>query len=275
MGDCIRPDSRRAGRVLALTTVLALASGGLSSEALAQANPAPPKPAPAKPAPSPSTPSRPAPTGAASAAPGAPISVMPWAHPVVPQLAPPGLAPNQAPNAGPTPVAPSQLRPAARNLIDCSQAPKNALTQVPAALARWATIYCTRQGHILTTNERFYSAIPGTQGKLRGVVGAAAINKQTGDVGHGAYFTKIEYTPVVPKTAAAMTAGVDPKVAELVKDKPLFQLTLTTDKGQVYRGVVVDPDKDPFWVVPIVNDKIGQTGFYVATVDYVNKTRMQ
>jgi hypothetical protein len=266
MGDSIRPDSRRAGRALALTTVLALASAGPSGEAMAQAAPAPTKPAPAKPAPS--TPSKPAPTGAA---PGAPVSVMPWAHPVVPQLAPPGLAPNQ----GPTQVQASQLRPATRNLIDCNQAPRNAMTQVPSSLARWATIYCTRQGHILTTNERFYSAIPGTQGKLRGVVGAAAINKQTGDVGHGAYFTKIEYTPVVPKTAAAMTAGVDSKVAALVKDKPLFQLTLTTDKGQVYRGVVVDPETDPFWVIPIVNDKIGQTGFYVATVDYVNKTRMQ
>ena len=50
---------------------------------------------------------------------------------------------------------------------------------------------------------------------------------------------------------------------------------MTTDKAQVYSGVVVDPDKDPFWVIPVVDGKIGQTGFYVATVDYVNKTLMQ
>lgn len=264
MADCIRPEWGRPGRTLALLAALALAPAGLSGEALAQTKPVQSKPEAAKP-------SQPAPATPAPAKPGAPISVMPWAHPALPQMAPPAAAPNQ----GPTPVAASRLRPADRNLIDCKQAPRNAVTQVPAALSRWATIYCTRQGHILTTNERFYSAIPGTHGKLRGVIGAAAINNQTGDVGHGAYFTKVEYTPVAPKSAAALTAGVDAKVSEQVKDKPLFQITLTTDKGKVYRGVVVDPDKDPFWVIPIVNDRIGQTGFYVATVDYVNKTRMQ
>ena len=79
-----------------------------------------------------------------------------------------------------------------RNLIDCKQAPKNAVTQVPEPLSKWATIYCTLQGHILTTNERYYSAIPGTQGKLRGVLGAAALNNQDGNIGHGAYFTKVD-----------------------------------------------------------------------------------
>jgi hypothetical protein len=270
MADTLRPDWGRAGRALALLTALALASGCLPGEASAQSKPAQTKAEPTKP-----PPSKPAPATPAPASPGAPISVMPWAHPALPNFAPPTMAPAQGPTQGPTPVTAAQLRPADRNLIDCKQAPKNAVTQLPETLSRWATIYCTRQGHILTTNERFYSAIPGTQGKLRGVIGAAAINNQNGDVGHGAYFTKIEYTPLVAKTASALTAGVDAKVVERVKDKPLFQLTLTTDKGKVYRGVVVDPEHDPFWVIPIVNDRIGQTGFYVATVDYVNKTRMQ
>lgn len=246
MADCAQP-----GRALALVVLLAM-----STSALAQQKPAQPAQNPAP--------------QAAPPTPSGPVQGFPWAHPATPQLAPPVV---QAPQAGM--VSPAVLRPSPRSLIDCKQAPKNAVTQVSEPLSKWATLYCTVQGHILTTNERYYSAVPGTQGKLRGVIGAAALNNQTGNVGHGAYFTKIEYAPLDAKTTAALTSGIDAKVAERVRNKPLYRLDLTTDKGQVYHGVVVDPDHDPLWVIPIVNGKIGQTGFYAATVDYVNKTRMQ
>jgi len=242
MVDCVE-----TGRALAAVALITM-----TGAAMAQQRPAQPSP------------------GAAQANPAAPQQVLPWAHPALPQLAPPA-----APAQNPTTVPAAVLRPAAQNLIDCKQAPKNAVTQVPEPLSKWATIYCTVQGHILTTNERYYSAVPGTKGKLRGVLAAAALNNQTGNVGHGAYFTKVEYAPLDAKAAAALTAGLDPKVVERVKGKPLFRLDLTTDKSQAYHGVVVDPEHDPFWVIPIVNGKIGQTGFYAATVDYVNKTRMQ
>jgi len=253
MVDCVQ-----TGRALAAVALMTVASAAMAQQNPAQQNPAKPKSSQASP-------------GAAPANPGSAPQVFPWAHPASPQFAPPAAAPEQ--NA--TTVPASALRPAERNLIDCKQAPKNALIQVPEPLSKWATIYCTVQGHILTTNEKYYSAVPGTKGKLRGVLAAAALNNQTGNVGHGAYFTKIDYAPLDAKAAAALTAGLDPKVVERVKGKPLFRLDLTTDKSQVYHGVVVDPEHDPFWVIPIVNGKIGQTGFYAATVDYVNKTRMQ
>lgn len=251
MADCVH-----TGRALPPLAVLSLAVLALSNGAEAQQKAAQP------------------PAGAAQTSPAQPQG-FPWAHPVLPRSSPPGSPPAATPNQGSTTVSPAVLRPAASSLIDCKQAPKDAVTQTPEPLSKWATIYCTLQGHILTTNERYYSAVPGTKGRLRGVLGAAALNNQNGNIGHGAYFTKIEYAPLDPKAAASLTTGVDPKVAERVKGKPLFRLDLTTDKGQVYHGVVVDPEHDPFWVIPIVNGKIGQTGFYAATVDYVNKTRMQ
>jgi hypothetical protein len=253
MADCVQP-----GRALALLALLVVSSGAVAQPKPTQG---PTQAAPAQPI-----------------QPAQPVPSLPWAHPalpIAPPTAPPAAGPDKGASRGPTEVPPNVLRPAARNLIDCKQAPKNAVTQVPEPLSKWATIYCTLQGHILTTNERYYSAIPGTQGKLRGVLGAAALNNQDGNIGHGAYFTKVEYAPLDAKAASGLTAGVDPKVLERVKGKPLFRLDLTTDKGQVYHGVVVDPEHDPFWVIPIVNGKIGQAGFYAATVDFVNKTRMQ
>jgi hypothetical protein len=191
----------------------------------------------------------------------------PWAAPVLP----PSLAQPGARGA----VSPDKLRPAEHNLIDCKGAPATAVTRVPGSLTRWATIYCTRQGHILTTNEQFYSSVPGTRGALRGVLSAAQIDGRTGEVGHGAYFTKIEYAPLSKQAAQQLLTGADPEVVKLAKDKPLFRLDLTADSGQSYRGVVVDPAKDPFWVIPVVDGKLGKSGFYVASVDFVNRTRMQ
>src|SRR4051794_22604433 len=171
MAVCVQP-----GRALALLALVAI-----SSQAVAQQ-----KPAQGAQQAKPAQPAQSAP----------PVQGFPWAHPVLPQLAPPAAPPAAAPDQGPTQVSPAVLRPAAQNLIDCKQAPKTAVTEVPEPLSKWATIYCTLQGHILTTNERYYSAIPGTQGRLRGVLGAAALNNQNGNIGHGAYFTKIEYAPL-------------------------------------------------------------------------------
>jgi hypothetical protein len=225
--------------------------------------PRPAQPAPAKPA----APAAPA-AGAPSAA--TPLPGAPWAAPVLPPTATP-----------PKPAVPAaarelELKPDPKNLIDCKDAPKAAVVQVPEPLSRWATIYCTKQGHILTSNENFYSAIPRTRGKVRGVLSAAQIGGgRKGEIGHGAYFTKIDYAPVPPADAQKLMGGIDPAVLQLVRDKPLFRLALTVDTGQSYQGVVVDPTKDPFWVIPIVDGKLARTGFYVATVDFVRTRRMQ
>ena len=98
-----------------------------------------------------------------------------------------------------------------------------------------------------------------------------------GEVGHGAYFTKIDYAPAAkPAERRSSWPGIDPAVLQLVQATSRSSgSALTVDTGQTYRGVVVDPPKDPFWVIPIVDGKLGRTGFYVATVDFVNQRRMQ
>jgi hypothetical protein len=260
-------------RLIRLGVLTLLACAGLGMGASAQQKPAtapqdPPKSVPAKPAPA-QVPARPAqnpsPLKAQPALPGAP-----WASPVLPPAA---AAPPVAPK--PAERAELELKPDPKNLIDCKDAPRSAVLQVPAPLSRWATIYCTKQGHLLTSNEAFYSTIPGTGGKLRGVVSAAQIAGRTGEVGHSAFFTKIGYAPLSKSAAEQLTAGIDPALVKIVKDKPLAQLELTAHNGQVYRGVLVDPDKDPFWVLQVRDGKIVSTGFIVATVDYMNKRRAQ
>jgi hypothetical protein len=198
-----------------------------------------------------------------------PLPGAPWAAPVLP---PASQKPAPAAKA---PLPPEKLRPAAENLLDCRQAPAAAVTKVPDAISRWATIYCTRQGHILTTNEKFYSVVPGTRGQIRGVLNAADIGGRKGQLGHGAYFTRIEYAPLDPKVAKQIQAGIDPMVQKIIDGKALFQLSLTVDNGRSYRGVVVDPTTDPFWVIPIIDGKLARAGFSVATVEYVNRARTQ
>jgi hypothetical protein len=229
--------SVRLGGALAVLGITMIMTG--SGRALAQQQSAP------QPAPKP-------------ALPGAP-----WAQPVIPR------------SLSKAPLSPEKLRPSERNLIDCKDAPAAAVTTMPEPVARWATIYCTKFGHILTTNERYYSAVPGTNGNARGVLSAADLSGRKGELGHGAHFTKIDYAPLSKPAAQQATAGADPALLKIVKNKPLFRLDVTVDTGQTSRALVVDPTKDPFWVLPLVNGKLGRAGFYVATPDYVNRARTQ
>lgn len=255
----------RSGALALIASVCLAAGASAQQQQPSRSQPSAPRaaqPAPAKPAPPPAAP---APGTAGSPLPGAP-----WAAPVLPPT-----------STSPKPVVPAaarelEIKPDPKNLIDCKDAPKAATLQLPEPLSRWATIYCTKQGHILTSNEHFYSAIPRTGGKLRGVLSAAQIGGgRKGEIGHGAYFTKIDYAPVPAAEAQKLMGGIDPTVLQLVRDKPLFRLALTVDTGQTYQGVVVNPAKDPFWVIHVVDGKLARTGFYVATVDFAKSKRLQ
>ncbi|HEV2557505.1 MAG TPA: hypothetical protein VGU45_02660 [Microvirga sp.] len=248
--------------------------------------PQPEKPA-ARPAPQPARPqppaSQPAAAPAQQAAPAQParpaapmLPGAPWAAPVLP----PGatlVTPRQQASRPAGPVQESQLKPDPKNLLDCKDAPRGSVVQAPGPLAQWATVYCTKQGHVLTSNERYYSELPGTRGRARGVLSAAQIGgrQNPGEIGHGAYFTKIEYVALSPADAQKLMGGIDPQILQIVRDKPLFRLSLTTDNGKTYQGVVVDPSKEAFWVLHVNDGKIARGGFTVATVDFVNKRRAQ
>ena len=185
------------------------------------------------------------------------------------QAAPAPTPPAPAPAA--EPLTPEKVRPPASLLIDCKDAPAAAVTTVPEPLSRWATIYCTRLGHIFSANDKFYSLYTGT--KVRGALNAAELTGRKGNLGHAAHFTKITYEKLDPKAAQPLMTGAQPSTLGVVKDKELFKVDLTVDTGQVFSLVVADPAKDPFWVIPVVNGRLNNVGFYVASLDYMNRKR--
>lgn len=184
---------------------------------------------------------------------------------------PQGAAPTPRPPAQLVALTPERVRPPASLLIDCKDAPSTALTQVPEPLNRWATIYCTKRGHMFSANDRFFALYPGT--KVRGALNAAELTGRTGELGHAAHFTRITHTKLSVEASKALMVGLTPETAKIVEGKELFQVDLTTDTGQTYSLAAVNPSEDPFWVIPVVQGRLNNRGFYVASLDYINKNR--
>ena len=226
-------------RILGLWSALAVVAwmGGAAAQTV-------PAPSPA-PLPTMTLPGGRAPAMSAPAAPGSAISI------------PAGAA--------------TKLKPPASFLVDCKDAPKDAITAVPDAIARWSTLYCTLNGQLFSTNDQYFSAFPGTG--LRGAFLAGELSGRPGAAGRGAYFKKITYEPLSAQAAKPLQAGLGARERLLLKDKPLFRIDLTVDTGQTYSMVVIGPDQDPFWVIPIVGKTMNRAGFYVASLEYVNRKR--
>ena len=193
---------------------------------------------------------------------------------------PPQANPAPAAPAAPAPAAPpaqpalvtaDKLKPPASFLIDCKEAPKDAVLEVPEPIRPWFTLYCTKNGHLFSTNDKFFSAFPGTG--IRGAMNAGELGGRRGGMGHKAYFKKITYEPVPAAASKALVASATAAQLPLLKDKPLFKIDLTIDNGQVFSLIVADPGSDPFWVFPATGTKLSRAGFYVATLDYANRKR--
>jgi hypothetical protein len=165
--------------------------------------------------------------------------------------------------------AAQKLKPPAEFLTDCSGLPAGAVREVPAEMARWSTLYCTKYGQLFSSNDKYFSAFPGTG--LRGAFLAGELSGRAGERGAKAYFKKITYEPLPAAAAAKLAVGLADKERQLIKDKPLFRADLMLDNNKTYSMVVIAPDQDPFWVIPIVDNKLNRTGFYVASLDYVNR----
>lgn len=273
----------RAGGVL-LATLGGLSVGG---PVLAQTSAAPPPATLTQPQ---STPARTPPAKAEPArkkpetSKNVPARPAKQAAPVVPKAPPPqglqgwfpmpagtpALRPPQ-PAAQPVALTPERVRPPASLLIDCKDKPPTAITQVPEPLNRWATVYCTKRGHLFSANDGFFALYPGT--KIRGALNAAELTGRKGDIGHGAHFTKIVHTKLSAADAKALMVGLTPETAKIVEGKELFRVDLTADTGQIFSLAAVSPGEDPFWVIPVVDGKLNNRGFYVASLDYMNKNR--
>jgi hypothetical protein len=183
----------------------------------------------------------------------------------------PAPAPTGAPAINLPQGAAQKVKPPADFLVDCAELPADAVKEVPAEVARWSVLYCTKNGQLFSSNDKYFSAFPGTG--LRGAFLAGELSGRPGAGGRKAYFKKISYAPLTPDEAKKLEVGLGPQELALLKDKPLFKLDLTVDTGQTSSMVVIAPEQDPFWVIPILGDKLNRAGFYVASLDYVNRKR--
>jgi hypothetical protein len=172
--------------------------------------------------------------------------------------------------AEPAPLTPERLRPSPDNVLDCKDAPKTAVTQVPAEIARWATVYCLKSGHVFTTNDRHFARFPRTP--VLGRFNAAEMTGRADNLGHAAHFTRIAYAPLPKAEADALIAAADPTNAAFLRGKDLFRLDLAVDTGQSFAMVLIDPGNDPFWVLTLAEGKPAKS-FFVASLDHMNQRR--
>lgn len=173
-------------------------------------------------------------------------------------------------SSGKPPITAQEVRPPANMLVDCAKAPSDAVTKLPDDLARWATVYCTKLGHVFNANDRYFGVFPDSG--LRASFSAADMAGKTGEPGNDAYFTKIAYHELTPVEANALIAR-DPGVKKILTGKQLWQLDLTTVGGNTLAFIVIQPSADPFWVFPLTEKGLGQPAFFVSSLDALNRSR--
>lgn len=256
-----------AGGAMALA--LCFAQSALAQDAEDDAAEAPAAEAPAKaeapPAEPPPKSDKPARRPARTATP--PKSAAPPAKSAAPAQTTPPAATTPS---GKTAVTAQDVRPPANILLDCAKAPADAVTKLPDDLARWATVYCTKLGHIFNANDRFFGAFPDSG--ARASISAAEMTGKGGEPGHSAYFTRIGYVQLKPDEVRDLIAR-DPSVRRILENKPLWRLDLTASGGQSLTFVAINPGADPFWVFPLNEKGIATPAFYVTSLDTLNKVR--
>lgn len=273
---------KRTGRLLAVGLTNAwlccLAQPAFAQQALAQqrfaqaadddapdtGSPEAAKPAPGKkPTPRASTPAKP-PVAAKSAAPAASGAPAASAFGASSQPAAPSKPP----------ITAQDVRPPAAMMVDCAAAPKDAVTKLPDELARWATVYCTRLGHIFNANDQYFGAFPddGLRASFNAADMSAKEGAKLGEPGNDAYFTAIGYRPLTAAERNALIA-TDPSVQRIYEGKALWRLDLTAVGGATLSFLAIEPAGVPFWVFPLGPQGIGKPAFYVTSLDAVNKAR--
>jgi len=169
-----------------------------------------------------------------------------------------------------TQLTPSNVRPPADFLVDCAKAGKDAVTRLPADLATWATIYCTKNGHLFNANENYFGVFPDTG--LRATIGAGEIDGKVGEAGAGSYFKAITYTQLSDADIQQIIK-VDPVSAKIIQGRPVKRLDLTTNGGMMVSYAVIDPSVEPFWVFPLTDKGLVNPAFFVASLATANRAR--
>ncbi len=168
-------------------------------------------------------------------------------------------------------ITPEQLKPPANILLDCGKAaPKGAVTTLPAELAAWAAVYCTKNGQIFNANEKYFGAFPDTG--VRATFGAAEMDNKTGADREKSYFKAIAYKPMSDAEYQALIK-VDPISEKILKGKKLYRLELSSNGDNALSFLVVQPLADPFWVFPMTDKGLGSPAFFVVSLASLNRSR--
>jgi len=170
-----------------------------------------------------------------------------------------------------TPVTRDQLKPPASILLDCAKAaPKGAVTTLPAELAAWGAVYCTKNGQIFNANDKYFGVFPDTG--ARATFGAAEMDSKTGADREKAYFKAVTYNPMADAEYQTLLKA-DPISEKILKGKKLYRLDLVSSGDNVLSFLVVQPLTDPFWIFPLTEKGLGSPAFFVVSVASINRSR--
>ncbi len=90
--------------------------------------------------------------------------------------------------------------------IPCSSAPSDALTELPAQLAQWATLTCTRFGHVVTAAKGWVWHNPRTNRFVR--LWAQPSDSDLQELSHKSYFKSIEFRQLSAQEAEAANTAL-------------------------------------------------------------------
>ena len=167
-------------------------------------------------------------------------------------------------------LTPERLRPVAHRIVDCQASP----IALPGDVARWATIYCTEHdGQMFVYRDGYYGIFPGTVKRF--IVNASGFGggEDAPPVGQG--FAGATFEPFDKSELAGYAPGKNRVPAYLAQAEKLYLLTLKIDNGQETQMLVADPQNDPFWVQPLREHRFFGQAFYMASLDFLNKSQQQ
>jgi hypothetical protein len=90
--------------------------------------------------------------------------------------------------------------------IPCNSAPADARTELPAKLAEWAALSCTRFGHVVSAAKGWVWHNPRTNRFVR--IWSQPSDGDLAESGHGNYFKTLEFRQLSPQEADAANAAL-------------------------------------------------------------------
>jgi hypothetical protein len=163
------------------------------------------------------------------------------------------------------PLTPEDARPPADLLTSCEG--DNAPPALPDALSGWATIYCTKQGHMFSPNDRHVGTFPGSG--QRGVLYAAMLDGATAPGPNDSRFAKVTYDPLSEDDIRKVSEGATGAMGKILAGAR-YRITLHTAKGGEGALIATDTADLPFWVVRLRDGKPSGGAFSVTTLDRLN-----